>query len=420
MVDNGFSILAESKSNRKNKENVLVTDGEFDYLIAHNGRTAIFNIRKTLRKELIRMFDDGFMFYENISNGEYRFRLYSPITQKAPYYLHTLIAAKKYRKKISTIVKNKVRVVDKNPLNLLDNNVEWCSPKGDDINTLNSFIIEGDKFVIAHVETSRQEYVNADDELIAIIKKYRWSSGNNRLYTVVGKQSDNTNIQHYLYHYVYAFYNMGMRENNVKSILRKLRRYLNDGYVIDHLNDNCNDNRHWNLSMMLQTQNVSKRDIISKIGLPFFCNCIYTEGKYRVVMSHIAEEYETDSGLLIRYPAVIYEFESAEKLIRYLQFWYDNYTYRGLTPYSNYRQKKANGEKIVRYELKQADYERMRDAEDVLTDLPDCTKMSFKQFMALIDSSPPDFQEQIEEVVPYEKMSGKSSVYVFMSPLNED
>jgi hypothetical protein len=317
--------------------------------------------------------------------------------------LSHLVASRKYGKRLRTIGKSRVAYIDGNPLNLIDSNVDWCRDRNKDKTAINTFEIVGDKFIITHNSSGVKAYTNIDNELIEILKSKRWYSCLGRL-TTPYKESRMD-----LSHFVLAYF------SNQK--IGELKRQISRGYCVDHIDDNPSNNQKWNLSIMKALENKLKRSFVSNIVLPFVFNAIYFDGKYRAVMSHVHWQEESSTGKEIAFYSDIFEFDSAEQFIMYLRYWYENYTYNGLTPKDNYEMKKANGEKLVRYELRESDYERLRDATNVVSDLPLCGHISKKGLFDMVDRSPPEVQEQMKELLTHVKIPGSMPGFMFVSPL---
>lgn len=81
---------------------------------------------------------------------------------------------------------------------------------------------------------------------------------------------------------VWAYYNLGMRADNIIEPLKCLQALYDKGFVIDHIRDNQRNQCRHNLSMMTNAQNTSKHNLVSSIQLPYALIPFYTDDEYRI------------------------------------------------------------------------------------------------------------------------------------------
>ena len=113
--------------------------------------------------------------------------------------------------------------------------------------------------------------------------------------------------------------------------------------------------------------------IVSKVVSPFFCGGIFEDNKYKVLFGYSPEGRDTV------FTFRVYEFDSAEQMIKYLQYWYE-YPINGLTPKQNYINKINNGEKLVRFEYQWYIHEYAKNNSDMVIKNPSiCDKRTKKE-----------------------------------------
>ena len=128
-------------------------------------------------------------------------------------------------------------------------------------------------------------------------------------------------------------------------------------------------------------------------------------GKYRIEMGHMLTETQ------------IYEFDTPKEMISRLQAWYECYCVYGISPKDHYERNKQSGAEIVRYEVKNSDYERIANTSKVTKNIPQCEKFIGKQFMSAIERSSPEIQSQMQNVFSYIKIAKSSKGFAFITPL---
>ena len=393
-----LEVLAISQSTkRRNTENVLATDNQFDYLITHTGDIGIFDVRNAVRTEIVKRFEQGYKFYfsQHTSNG---FSLRHPTTNERPYDLRQLIAAKKYgKRKIETIKKSRVNHLNNDKTDLTDINIELISEPNKGSNQINDFYIEGKKIVITYKKSGEKFFTNISEELMVILRKQRWlESPYGHLITRYGKLRWNFDLSAF----VFGFFYMEMTRTTVTSTLKKIQKLMREDFVIDHLNDAPKNNMFWNVSMMTKSENSAKSNILSKMGLPFVFNGIHIgDGRYRFVKAHALSERKIGDAIEVESDGEIYEFDSPGEMISYLQYWFENYRINGISPKDNYEAKMQNDENIVRYEITHEYYERLKNAVNVINP-PQLDKLTRKHYENMVKRSSPEAQENFSLIKP--------------------
>ena len=408
---NSIELIAESQPNyhyrgTEDTENRLYTDGEYDYLFDFCGHIAIFNIRNSVRNAIKKFFREGHKFY--YCNTKKQFIL--QVNRKTAHYLRHVIAAKIFGKQLRAMRDCNLKSLNGDGMDLRDSNIDGI--KGEYLNC--AFEIDGNKFSIKPRNSEAVFYTNSDAGLIKILKAQRWNFNtvNYRLKCYYPQLKQTFDLSAF----VFGYYNMSMSSTNILSVLKKLKRRFEDGFVIDHLDDNPRNNQHWNLSLITATQNKEKRCIISQTVLPFIFNAVHFNGRYRVLMSHISELIRTDTKTKMKFENKIFEFDNAEKMIAYLRYWFNIYEVNGLTPKQHYEQLIEQDKKLLRYELTQMDFERLRDAQNVISDLPELITITERAYRKMVRACPPEMQKALSPFNP----AVSSRVYAFVEDADDD
>lgn len=116
--------------------------------------------------------------------------------------------------------------------------------------------------------------------------------------------------------------------DDIQQFLSEKRFY---GYVIDHADNNITNHTVYNLSLMSDTANKQKADIVAKVKLPTRLAVAYVNGKYRINMGTEVADFHHIGKLLsaqgisvapIQAPVAVLAFicEDADSLVNCLKY----------------------------------------------------------------------------------------------------
>lgn len=149
---------------------------------------------------------------------------------------------------------------------------------------------QGDYIVCKYVGTYEQYPANHftyNDELMKILRLNKLGVHRQRTYERIEfrirENRGGEQIVIAASHLAYGCYHGMIHEKTLVSDIKAWKEHCRaNGLVIDHLDDNPNNNTILNLSVMTGAQNNRKQDIVSKIKEPHACMLAYVNGEYRI------------------------------------------------------------------------------------------------------------------------------------------
>lgn len=149
---------------------------------------------------------------------------------------------------------------------------------------------QGDYIVCKYVGTYEEypaNYFTYNDELMKILRLKKLGvhcqRAHERIEFRIRDNKGGEQIAIAASHLAYGCYHGMIREKTLISDLKAWKEHCKtNGLVIDHLDDNPNNNTTLNLSVMTRAQNGTKQNIVAKIKEPNACMLAYVGGEYRV------------------------------------------------------------------------------------------------------------------------------------------